>query len=365
MQNLECAGILSSSVPSAGVNTGISTSTWNPQAKVNVIIMIFTVLFIIYLPILVLSAYSCVKRIGVFLSFSLIFSSGILAIVGLWPAVPLQPEKYEICGAGVVGYIGGLLPLALLMVLVGWSLIIVFVDSFHMGKKFIDAYDHLWLMFGLGALIFFVMDAQVSSNTRDYNEANSTVQRASSYLLKQIEAYEQWCTQTSKKTLISCRWASDVHQRLLDTSITGLSVWQVFGMESTAELYSRFGQAEDPNKILAIRHEIFDYNRNVCPIVKLDAGGLQPPRTSIHCQTTPFQFCSRFPESLDGKVDNEIVFTPVALATECVIPELVYQQNFGSLMFRQQEIDKTNKDYRLMYYIFFMIVLGGKLQRRQ
>ena len=361
MQNLEGAGILSSSVPSSDLQTGILVSTWSPQAKVYIIMGIITLAFLAYLPLLVLSGYSLNKWNGVFVVSFLVFLPGLLAVVGLWPATPLQPEKYEIGGAGVVGYVGGLLPLALLMVLVGWSLIIVSVDSFRLGKKFIDAYDHLWLMFGLVALVFFVMDAQITNNTRDYNEANSTIQRANSYLLKQIETYGQWCMQTSNNALISCRWASDVHQRLLDASITGLSIGQISEMKSTAEIYSQFGQTEGPEKVLAIRHEIIAYNKKVCPVIKLNNGNLQLPRTSIRCQTTPSEFCTRFPDPLDGVVDNDIVFTPVALATECIIPELVYQQNQGLLIFYQQTTDKVNKNYRLMYYLFFMIVLGGKV----
>ncbi|WP_175772854.1 hypothetical protein [Paraburkholderia phenazinium] len=111
------------------------------------------------------------------------------------------------------------------------------------------------------AAIFFVVDAQTNEHVAELRASSSTSQTASAYLLKQTMAYETWCRETGHDNTLSCQWASDVQQTLLDYTTAVPLIFEAFGPKSSADVYSGNGRQFDARDILTIRREITAYNR--------------------------------------------------------------------------------------------------------
>ena len=360
-QNLEGAGLSSSSGLNPDLHGYALGTAWDPGAYVLELLGLFFIAFICGCLFFVLAGYVISRRIGTCIALTVVLSPGILSIVGLWPVIPLAPERFTIDGAGVTGSTRGMLSLVALAVTAGWTFTILATDSLRLRGKFWDIYDHFWLVLGLLAAIFFVIDSQIAEHEADFRATESDTQRANAYLLKQVEAYSRRCHQTSADILMSCEWASDVYQRLFDASFEGLSLFAIFGPNSSADMHGRFNQVATPAKMDAIRIEIGMYNQTACPVTTIDEQITQTTLPSPDCQTTPPQFCKVFPEPLGGKVDRDVIMRSVALATECVIPTLVRLRLEGQRLVDQTKYDRQNRNYRWMYFLFFAVVLGGKL----
>lgn len=82
---------------------------------------------------------------------------------------------------------------------------------------------------------------------------------------------------------------------------------------------------------------------------------------SPQCQDTPAQFCTVFPDALAGKVPESPMGTPVALASECVIPTLIQFRRMATRLESGAGRDHRNRNYRWMYFLGFSVLLGGKL----
>jgi hypothetical protein len=122
-------------------------------------------------------------------------------------SAPPAPEAFAIGGIGVTGDIGGMLSLVALHVAVGWTVTVLIADSLPIRRnKVCDTYDHLWLVLGLVAAVFFIADSQMSQHDANFRETGTDVQRASGYLLKQVEAYISWCQQNAADHAAPCSW---------------------------------------------------------------------------------------------------------------------------------------------------------------
>jgi hypothetical protein len=87
----------------------------------------------------------------------------------------------------VTGDVGGMLSLVALLVVGGWTTTVLAADSLAFRNKVWDAYDHFWLVLGLIAAIFFIADSQMAQHDTDFRATGNDIQRASGYLLKQVE----------------------------------------------------------------------------------------------------------------------------------------------------------------------------------
>lgn len=263
-QNLEGAGRLSSAVQPNGLPGAALVSGWDPQASVFLLLGLLAIAAICLCPFTLLAGYVLGRRRGAGVVLLLLCLPGLLNFVGWWPVMAMGPEAFDIDGAGVTGEVGGMLPLVVLAVATGWTVMILAADTARIGKRFWDGYDHVWLVLGLLTVLFFVADGQVSQHDRARGETERDVQRASAYLARQSDAFDQWCRTggqgDSQVGSPSCHWAADVHQKLLDQSIDGLELFAIFGPRSTADVYGRFGHPASAPEAAAIRTGIAAYN---------------------------------------------------------------------------------------------------------
>jgi hypothetical protein len=187
------------------------------------------------------------------------------------------------------------------------------------------------------------------------------VQRASGYLLKQVEAYISWCRQNAPDHAASCSWAWRVHPKLLEIEFEYPIVFVEKGPDSSAALYGDQSRAATQAEMDQIRREIATYNQRLCPVEDLGHGFARTSPKSPQCEETPDPFCTAFPDALAGKVPETLSGTPVALSSECVIPGLISLRKLAMRQAAQAEHDHRSRNYRWMYFLGFSILLGGKL----
>ncbi len=309
----------------------------------------------------ILAGYVLGRKKGIVFAAAVLLLPSVLDYIDLWPMISPSPTAFEVGGVGNVGDVLGTLFLTVLAVVIGWSIAILLIDCFCIRRRFWDMFNHFWLVFGLVAVIFFVFDANVVQHDREYSEAERNTQKASMYLLKQVDTYSQWCHEASQDDIVSCQWASGVHQTLLDDSFRNATLFGYFGPKSSMQLYGWLGQTASPEQKLAIRTEISAYNQMLCPVMKVvrvDAERIEPSR---YCEETPAVFLDAWPEPKNGKVDATLCIRPVALASECLIPTLVYLHQRDADLSSRSENEHRSKNYRWMYYLFFSSVLGVKI----
>jgi hypothetical protein len=118
---------------------------------------------------------------------------------------------------------------------VGWTVTVLIADSLPIRNKVWEAYDLFWLVLvGLIAAAFFIADSQMAQHDADFRETGNDAQRASGYLLKQVEAYISWCRQNAPDHAVYCSWASHVHPKLLDTEFEYPILFVKLGPDSSA-----------------------------------------------------------------------------------------------------------------------------------
>ena len=340
----------------AGLHVG-----WNPAASMLPLLGFLIVLVLCGLLLLILTGYVLGRKRGAFITVAVLMLPGMLGLAGLWPTISPSPVAFEIGAVGAIGDVMGTLPLIVIAVIAGWSVTILIVDSFCIRRRFWDLFDHFWLVLGLVAVIFFVSDANVAQNDRDYSEAERDTQKASAYLLKQVDAYGKWCHETSHDDLLSCQWASGVHQTLLNASFESANLFGYFGPKSTKQLYGWFGNTASAEQKFTIRTEIASYNHMICPVIKFSNPNAERVVPSPRCEETPAVFLRAWPEPMNGKVLEDRCEQPIALDSECLIPALVYLHRRDADLASRSEREHRSKNYRWMYYLFFSAGLGAKL----
>ena len=281
--------------------------------------------------------------------------------MSLWPTIPYLPDAYTIDGTGILGSPWGVFFLLLMAVLTGWALGILLMDSLNIGDKFWSGFDHLWYAASLVAIVFFVADAQSGGHVKALGEVSRDTQRASAYLYRQVSEYDKRCRQDVGAHRLSCEWASDFLQQLLDYQSEDAELFAEFGPRNSADLYRRFTGPSSASEIETIRLEIATYNAVLCPTRIINDQVKRFARPSAMCQSTPGTFCQSFPDPLKGKVDKEAGLATTALASECIIPSLVIFRKRHAEYLERVSRDQRNKHYRWFYYLVFAIFAGFKM----
>jgi hypothetical protein len=360
-QNLEGLGITSSNFVQRDPQGHIVNSYWSP-AQASIPLLGMLMLFSLVLAVLsVVTGYVLGRKRGAIGAAGLLVLPGCLNLISLWPMLRYLPDRFDIGGTGALGVALGFLPLLFLGVLLGWCLTIVLADLLLLGDRFGHLYDHLWCTAGLVAAVFFIADAGAGEHAKELAESQSTSRQASAYLARQTGAYAAWCEIHQRTSSSSCRWASEVQQTLLDYASDHVAIFTKLGPHTSADIYAHFRQPLPPQEVITLRREIAAYNSAQCPVKQLAAGFSQMAPPSTVCLGTPSIYCTAFADPLDGKIDNGHIGRTTALASECIIPTLVRLRDEQQKLLALSIADKRSKHYRWMYYVFFSMVVGGKI----
>lgn len=149
----------------------------------------FILMFFIFV-INIIASFSLSNKLALFL-FLAWLSPGILQVFGFIDIVP-HITTYSI-GMGKIGNIDGALISAFLIVILSWSISTILLHIFKLEKKFKAFYDHIWYLFGLSALIFFIYDFDRKDHYNEIETISKDLSRSINILDSQISLIEPQC----------------------------------------------------------------------------------------------------------------------------------------------------------------------------
>lgn len=357
-QTLEGLGLVSSNFLVRDAAGNIVNSYWSPdQAMIPVFGTLIIYIFFL-VPILILAAYTLGKAKGFLIFIFIFFLPGTLNCIGFFPDINYVPDRFVIEGTGALGNGTGYAPLLIISALSGWAVIVLLYDNLNLNENFRQYYDHLWFPTALIAAVFFVSDNSANEKLTEFNEAKSEVRSASSYLLKQVRKYQEYCSENRLESLKSCKWSSSVQWNLsnISESIVSLNF-----LNKTTDLYINPREGLFEKDISEIRKEISVYNQALCPVRDIGPGLKKVAPLSNTCEYPPSAFCRAFPDELGGIVSKDIIGLPVALASECIIPTLIADKHYLDKLSSAVDEHKRAKHYRWLYFIAIAAVVGGKI----
>lgn len=336
-------------------------SYWSPDEALAIPFALLLISVLFLLPVLLAAFYTLHKARGMIFGLIVLIAPGVLNIFGFFPDVNYIPRRYVLDGTGTLGQATGFIPVLILAMLWGWALIILVYDSFNLGERFRQLYDHLWFPTALAAAVFFVADSDSNTTLESVKDHGEVVRAQAGFLLAQVERYDAYCQSNGTPEKVSCKWASDVYHDLYSLKYTSPELFKIFGPKSSTEMYSLRGMNLSAQDVISLRKQISDYNREVCPIKSLGRGARRMAKESSVCQMTPSEFCTAFPDDNKGAFEESSPLDSVALSTECVVPSLVQARKSVEQMLRESDEIKEGKHYRLFYFVIIAFVLGGKV----
>lgn len=359
-QSLEGLGLASSNFIIKDDDGKIINSYWSPSEAIVMPFLEILSYSILLLPFLLLASYVAGRLKGVLATIAILTLPGFLSMAGLWPGFNGIPEDYVISGTGVLGSPYGILPLLILGVLTGWTLLILIYDILNLKKRSKDVYDHFWYASALLAAIFFVVDTGANQRKQQLADMNQETRGASEYLVNEIYRYQKYCDKANSSKSISCQWANDALFKLTSISDFSASMYQSLGPETSHEFYKKSASSVLDDHIMLLRLEIEQYNLQLCPYIETNYGGRTAP-ISETCRVPPPAFCSGLTDPSDGVLSNTYAIRTVALASECIVPTLVRMKKVQSRLLKQAQQDEKDKHHKWAFFLFFSVIIGGKI----
>jgi len=324
--------------------------------------MTLLLVLLLLMPLIIGAAYTLGRFKGGVIALCVLLAPGILNLMGFFPDFRYGAPSSSAGGVGVIGNVMALIPLLMMVTAAGWSVTVLLYDTLKLTDKFHHYYDHFWFLTALTAAVFFVTDGTASNSAQTLKDASRVAQDSSRYLLLQIRRYQDYCRVNGLEFTKSCQWS-----KYSQWTIGPLAEYSPVLFEELAPEDSRgfFQQPREANlsdeDILTIRRELLEYNQNVCPVKQLSKDAAQYAPLSGSCESPPFEYCTAWPDGPVGFVDPYIFQRPVAIANECIIPNLVrLKSRMPGLLADDREASQV-KNYRWFYFLFIALAVGGKI----
>lgn len=200
LQNLQGLGIL---------------SIWNGpyidlQGTITPLAGLYFICFLLVILFNIISSFAFSRKFSCSVIAFWLFP-GVFSLVGFKVFEPIIPEDY-IIGSGHLGTSGGALINALVVFVFSWSLATLCLHSWRAGKKSKATFDHIWYVFGLSALAFFVSDTGTSRYNEQLTSSKGTLLEATSILSGQVRTVSEFCEDEGFTTEFGalCVWSKSI-----------------------------------------------------------------------------------------------------------------------------------------------------------
>ena len=343
-----------------GVPGAVMSTLWDLPAAMT-IPLFATMAFVVVLCSLILAAgWSIGKRIGILYACIVLALPGGLSLLGMPTGNFWSPHDYKI-GSGELGSPYGMLSIALLGLLTGWSVTVIVSIKLRLTDKYRTMYDHVWYAMAVTTGILFVADVGANNYRQHLEELNQDSRGASSYFLRQARALESRCLETDLKLPYACTWARDVQRVLSDYAYQKSALYWQLGPKTSSDFYQPNARDVDEAVVARIRKELIQLNNELCPVKRISEQiSIQAPVSGV-CERTPPSFVSAFPDPIEGRERSFDVLRTVAIANETLVPGLIRMRLMQERLAMEVKDASMSRHLRWLFYVMFSILAGGKV----
>ncbi|KUM52206.1 hypothetical protein [Rheinheimera sp. EpRS3] len=357
-QILEGLGLRSSSFTEVNEHQHIVASYWSPgQATIELLGMMLAP-FAILCSLFVFAGYILGGLKGTLLTILILLLPGLLSLLSVWPELAVVPTDYVVGGGGKLSTITGFIVIVALALTCGWSLNIISSDYFRLGEKYRNIFDHFWYLLAISSGIFFVVESSDKQYESEIAYQESIVNSSSIFLIDQLDRY-YLDADCKKEGLVNetCSWSQRVKEKLYDYTLRDLGSYYTRSGPDSIEDF--FGGNNGLTSI--IRREIAQYNAKKCPIEDLGGGSKSFRNVDSSCIRTPSELCREYPPELDGAIEKNLMITPLALATECVLPNLIQGKKRLQTLEEKAAKQGGNPYVKWMIFVLLSFLVGVKI----
>jgi hypothetical protein len=134
------------------------------------------------------------------------------------------------------------------------------------------------------------------------------------------------------------------------------------------KLYAQFGPDDisdffrnEQVSMNQVRTEIDAYNVDLCPVKELGNGVKSFRNVAPNCIRTPAELCSSASLTLNGKAQSSLMIRPLALAIECILPNLVVSKKRLKSLERKASEEGSNPYVKWMIFVILSFLVGMKV----
>lgn len=355
LQILDGTGLTSTISYGTSPQSPFATIIFSADEQARSLLPMIIISMVIIASIFITAAFFYGQVKGVVLCIFLLLLPGMLSISGYFPAIRWLPFYYSIGGSDEVGSPTGISCLIIAGMILGWATFILAQYAIKAGENFRTALDIMLILTASANGIFWVHDKEVGSINSLYQETSVDMNKASLYLLKQVEYYDEQCNSGLVKSKSSCHWASQIQSHLKDYAYASPEYLIRFTPNSVIDFYKPYDMPE--SEVGKIRNEISKFNEITCPVIRLGQGVTKMATSSRLCQETPQQFCNAIIENRF----MEVASGEVAVASECIFSSILRNKEILNKQKAELNESSHSNNFRWLWFILLSIFLGGKI----
>ncbi|WP_312341213.1 hypothetical protein [Stutzerimonas nitrititolerans] len=266
----------------------------------------------------------------------------ILHSVGIYSFKPIVPEKYTIGygGPDQLGLPEGAFINSITIVIISWSIATITLHAFRAGKRFKSFFDHIWYLFGISAVVFYVTDQSKIGPSSELSQAKSILQSSFSRLDDEFRRLNSGCAYSSYSAYPNlCAWSNsslNYIERFGNMNYVEVTISSPPTIDELLLLASKQGISDE-----SIKDDIARFNSNEC-------------KAPAHCRSLSVELNSH-PDLINGDVG---IYTKYALSAEAVMPTITRQwKNLTKLKDEMKELDrKENRRWVLLVFVLSILI---------
>lgn len=253
-------------------------------------------------------------------------------------------------GVRPVGSLTELLASYFLMFCLGWALSSLVFVILRSGKRFRLVFEHLWLIAGLGAAGFLLLETESAILAEKITETDREVTVAASVLSEQMEAVHRRCGAESSRWHMNyripdgiCKWA--IGARHYPNDIKTRPYWS----RQEANFESYLGGTKDANWLVVAQQKL--------DLEKLNNAFCQGYMPATECRHLPdFLESSLYSKGLIPDLIGPGRIVTIEPLFKLIHMQLIFME--GLVEQKRQEAALRNK--RWLYFFFFSVLVGIK-----
>ncbi|WHI48165.1 hypothetical protein ACJJIK_02170 [Microbulbifer sp. ZKSA006] len=274
--------------------------------------------------------------------FAAWLSPCILHSFGVYTVEPVVPERFTIGSGGPdqMGLPEGALINSITVVVLSWSIATITLHAFRAGKSFKSFFDHIWYLFGVSAIVFYVSDQSTVGPSNELSQAKSNLYTSLSRLDNELRRLNNGCAGNLKKEYQDlCLWSEesknyiDRYRNMNDVEVT---------LTSAPNIDEILSLSRNQNiSAVNLKAEIERYNTNNC-------------KTSAYCSSLSVDL-NRHPGLLKGDVNP---YTKYALSIEAIMPTITREwSKFKEIKNKiNGKSTKENKRWVILVFVFSILI---------